>query len=96
MRFEWDEDRNLRNISKHGLDFIDAEQLLAGLILVAPDIREYGEDPWIGIGFIGERVVVIVYSEAGEDVIRVISLQKATSHDRKRFETFLKDRLEPG
>lgn len=27
MKFEWDEEKNLKNIEKHGFDFGDAEEL---------------------------------------------------------------------
>jgi len=46
-------------------------------MLVALDNREdYGEDRFIGLGFIKDRVVVIAYSEPEEDTVRVISLTK--------------------
>jgi len=38
--FEWDEEKNLVNIAKHGFDFADAEELFRGPLLVNPDLRE--------------------------------------------------------
>lgn len=94
-RFEWDEQKNRANIRKHGLDFADAWEIFAGPVLVALDDREYcGEDRWIGIGMLRTRVVVVVFSEPDEDTIRIISLRKALSHERVRYEQILRDQLD--
>ena len=96
MRFEWDERKNQANIRKHGLDFADAWEVFAAPMLVAPDDREdYGEDRWIGIGLLRVFVVVVIYVERDEDVVRVISLRKALSHERAEYERILQDRLGP-
>lgn len=94
MRFEWDEQKNQANIQKHGLDFADAHKVFEQPMLVKLDDRQdYGEDRWIGIGLMDVRVVVIVFTEPDEDVIRVISFRKATSNERKRYEQAYKDRF---
>jgi uncharacterized DUF497 family protein len=96
MRFEWDERKNQANIRKHGLDFADAREIFSMPMLVAPDDREdYGEDRWIGVGLLRAFVVVVVYVERDEDVVRVISLRKALSHERAEYERILQDRLGP-
>ena len=43
-----------------------------------------------------ERVVVIVFTERREDTIRVISLRKALSHERVKYEQILRDQLGAG
>jgi uncharacterized DUF497 family protein len=93
MQFEWDEQKNRTNIRKHGLDFADAWEIFTLPMLTALDDREdYGEDRWIGIGMLKSRVVVIAYTEH-QDTIRIISLRKAQSYERKRYEQILRDRL---
>ena len=93
MRFEWDEEKNRENIGKHELDFADAWEIFDAPMLANLDTREdYGEGRWIGIGFLKNFVVVIVYSES-EDVIRIISLRKALKHERTRFEEALRNEL---
>lgn len=47
----------------------------------------------IGTGMLDGRVVVIVYTEPNEATIRSISLRKAISHERRRYEQYLKNRL---
>jgi uncharacterized protein len=97
MRFEWDHEKNRDNIRKHGLDFADAWEVFGSPMLVALDDREdYGEDRWVGIGFLRSRIVVVVYTELETDAIRIISLRKALSHERQRYEQTLRDRLGPG
>jgi uncharacterized DUF497 family protein len=96
MRFEWDEAKNQINVRKHGLDFADAWEMFAVPMLIAHDDREdYGEERWIGIGLLRANVVVVVYVERDKDVIRIISLRKALSHERTEYEKHLKDRLGP-
>ncbi len=91
MNFVWDEAKNSTNISKHGFDFADAHLIFDGPMLVIQDTREdYGEDRFIGIGLLLGLPVVIVYVEDTEnDVIRVISLRKATKNERKIYENKL-------
>ena len=63
-------------------------------MLVAPDDRhDYGEDRWVGIGMLNTRVVVLVFTERGEDTIRIISMMKATTNERIRYEQLLRDQL---
>lgn len=93
MRFEWDEEKDRENIRKHELDFADAWELFDAPMLTNLDTREdYGEERWVGVGFLKNFVVVIVYTETG-DVIRVIPLRKALKHERTRFEEALGDEL---
>ena len=94
MRFEWDERKRRENLRKHGLDFRDTAELFQGPVLVTEDDREdYGETRWIGIGFLAARVVVVAFSEPDAQTVRVISLRKALSHERARFEEELRNRL---
>ncbi len=50
---------------------------------------DYGEDRWIGIGFLGNGVAVVVWTERQGDVIRIISARKANRYERQRFEQYL-------
>jgi uncharacterized DUF497 family protein len=94
MKFEWNESKNQSNITKHGFDFADAFAIFNLPMMVEFDEREdYGEERYIGIGLLNNRVVVIVYTEPDEETIRVISLRKALSYERRRYEQYLKNRL---
>lgn len=85
MRFTWDEMKRRANLSKHGLDFADAEKVFAGpLILVEDHRRDYGEQRMIGIGLLDVLVVLIVHVETDHD-IRIISMRKANSDETDLF-----------
>lgn len=97
VKFEWDDHKNSENILKHGLDFADEEQIFEAPMVVALDTREdYGEDRYIGVGFLKNFVVVVAYSEPSDDRIRLISLRKALKHEREGFEIALRKRLGEG
>lgn len=97
MKFEWDDEKNKENIRKHGLDFTDAWQIFDAPTLTALDTKEeYGEDRFIGIGFLKNFVVVMVYTEPEEETLRIISLRKALKHERERFEETLRNQLGEG
>ncbi len=94
MEYEWDEQKNLVNINKHGFDFADAYEIFAGPMLIKADTREdYGEDRWIGIGDFRGRVMVVVFTEPTAEIVRIISVRKALTHERKDYEKTLKDEL---
>ena len=94
MKFEWDENKNRINQAKHGFDFADAFRIFNLPMLFELDEREnYGETRYFGIGLLYERVVVVIYTEPKRNTIRIISLRKALSQERKRYEQYLKNRL---
>ena len=94
MKFIWDRRKNKANIKKHELDFADAYKVFESPMLAGLDEREdYGEDRWIGLGMLRSRIVVVVFTERCEDVIRIISLRKALKHERIRYEQTLRNQL---
>ena len=95
MEFEWDEVKRKENLRKHGLDFLDAPTLFSGPMLTQLDTREdHGEPRWIGIGILKVICVVVAFTERGDgEVIRIISMRKALSHERKTFEKTIQDKL---
>lgn len=95
MKFEWDERKNEDNIRKRGFDLADAAEVFDLPMLVIADTSEvYGEDRFVGVGFLSQRVVVVVFVEGDDNTIRIISLRKALKHERERFGAFLKNELE--
>jgi uncharacterized DUF497 family protein len=85
MRFEWDETKRTANIAKHGMDFTVIADFEWETALVRPDIREdYGELREVALGFIGARLHSVVFTEH-DDVVRIISLRKATRKETKAY-----------
>ena len=92
MNFEWDDRKNDLNIDKHGFEFADAYRIFDWPMVIDLDDRyDYGEDRWIGTGILDGRVVV--YTEPDKRTIRIISIRKALSHERKSYDQYLKNRL---
>jgi uncharacterized DUF497 family protein len=54
-------------LSERGLDFVDSAIVFAGLTLTVQDTRKnYGEPRFQTIGFLGERMVMVVWTPRGE------------------------------
>jgi len=82
MRFEWDETKRAATIAKHGVDFTAIVAFEWETALVRPDTREdYGELREAALGFIGARLHAVVFTEREDDVVRVISLRRATKKE---------------
>jgi uncharacterized protein len=97
MEFTWDEKKNEQNIKKHGFDFAEANQVFDSVLISSLDeSQDYGEDRWIGIGTLQNgTVVVVVFTEEENDVIRMISMRKASKNEKEKYEKEIKDRLGP-
>jgi uncharacterized DUF497 family protein len=78
MRYTWTEAKRRRNLKDHGLDFVDAPTVFAGLTYTYEDDRfAYGEQRFVTLGLLSGVPVSIVHTET-EHVIHVISFRKAT------------------
>jgi uncharacterized DUF497 family protein len=85
MEFEWDENKRRINLQKHDLDFANAHLAFTEDAFVIPDDREdYGDDRYILLGLMRERIVVIAFT-IRDDVIRVISMRKANKQEQKSY-----------
>ena len=83
--FEWDENKNKKNLRKHGLNFETA-------ILVFEDENRkeiydwkhsIDEDRYKVIGMV-EDLLCVIYTERG-DKTRIISAREASPADRRRY-----------
>ena len=92
--FEWDEAKRSANIAKHGIDFVDAQEMFAGPMLVSSDTRkEYGEARQIGFGFVRGRLMAAVFTEREPGAIRIISVRKANRREKVYFKETFADQL---
>lgn len=84
--FEWDNAKKRVNLHKHGIDFEDVPGVFEYPMLTFEDGRtDYGEERWIGIGWMRAFVAAIVYVERSEDLIRVVSARKATREESRSY-----------
>jgi uncharacterized protein len=89
MRFEWDEDKNRRNLAKHKVSFETASFVFEDpQALSIPDRVVEGEERWQMVGMVSGVLLFVAYTyrdEASGEVIRLISARKATAHERKAY-----------
>ena len=86
IEFDWDDAKNDWTIAHRGFGFEFITQVFSGFVLQVPDTREdYGEDRFIALGLIGERLHVVAFTMRG-DRLRVISLRKANAREVDRYE----------
>jgi len=89
MKFVWHESKRVQNLQKHGLDFVQAEQVFAGPTLTVEDARDYdGEQRFNTIGFLGTTLVTLCHTET-DDHIRIISMRKADHHEIELLARYL-------
>lgn len=88
MVFEWDEEKEQKNIAKHGLDFGTAALVFGDRNRIEIYDAEHSivEDRFITIGVIKTTVVVlfVVYTER-ESAIRIVSARCATKREREAY-----------
>lgn len=85
MAITFDPAKRDKALAERGLDFADAEAVLASVLTENRDDRfDYGEERWITVGFLRGRMVVVVWTWCGEDR-HVISMRKANERERIRF-----------
>jgi len=81
--FEWHEDKNARNIAKHGIDFEDAIA-----IFDAPLFIRYGnpggEERFVAVGMMADLEIAVVYTRRGS-TIRLISARRARRNERQAY-----------
>lgn len=85
MEFDWDEEKRLINLSKHGIDFEDLEFLFEGVtVLLVDDRFDYGETRFTTLGLLNGKVLLVVHTET-DKTIRFISARKATKYEEESY-----------
>ena len=86
--FEWDDEKALENLKKHGVSFSEASTVFADpLSRTIPDpLHSAEEERLIILGESGlQHTLVVVHTYRGE-IIRVISARNAKTRERKDYE----------
>jgi hypothetical protein len=86
--FEWNEDKRLRTLSKHGIDFVDAARIFLAPYLVLPGLGE-GEARSRAIGGLDGRAICVVFTMRG-DTIRIITARAARKDEREKYQDLLR------
>jgi uncharacterized DUF497 family protein len=88
LTFEWDEEKDLANQTKHGVSFDEAKTVFNDprSITIADEQHSDEEDRFIDIGMSAKgRLIVVSYTER-EPNIRIISCRKATRTEWRAYE----------
>ena len=85
MHCTFDIAKDQTNTPKHGLSLAQAKALEWGSAVTWPDNRrDYGEPRQCALGYIGDRLVSVVFVDRG-DSRRIISLRKANKREEKIY-----------
>lgn len=86
MEFEWDEDKRLSTLEKHGVDFLDAALIFEGITYSTQDKRnDYGEIRYRTIGYADGVCFVVIHTQRN-GVTRLISAWKGSRRDRAKYQ----------
>ena len=88
MEFEWDPVKDEANRRRHGVSFDEVKELFTSgvdYLEIFDDEHSHDEDRFIAIGPIARGVVLVVYTERHEGVVRIISARRGTTVEARLF-----------
>jgi len=89
MKITFDPQKRQRTLEARGLDFADSVAIFQSRhISQLDDRQDYGEKRFITYGYIGDRIVAMVWTERGTSR-RIISLRKANEREQKKVKEAL-------
>jgi uncharacterized DUF497 family protein len=83
--FEWDEQKRVVTIEKHGIDFVDAAEIFASGYLSLPAQSE-AENREIAVGYVNGVAIAVVFT-IRDDAIRIITARRARKNEREAYDT---------
>ena len=85
MEFEWDENKNQRNIRKHGISFEDAIHVFDDSLRLELYDEEHSieEERWNVIGMV-RKILFVVCTERG-NATRIISAREANREEEEMY-----------
>ena len=87
MRIDFDPAKDVLNIRNHGLSLAAAAELEWDWLVSREDdsLHDYYEQRMVGFAPKGDDIFCVVFVEREDDVIRVISLRKATKKEVQEY-----------
>ncbi|MCK9523731.1 MAG: BrnT family toxin [Proteobacteria bacterium] len=92
MRFEWDSTKERANRNKHGIGFDEAKALFESetdYLEIFDDTHVGVEERFIAVGPIRRGLVVVVWTERKEEIIRMISARFATRKEAALYLAYM-------
>ena len=89
MQIEFDTAKKVKTLAERGLDFARAGEVFASRHLSTADDRfAYGEQRFITLGWLDDRLIVLAWTPRGE-VRRIISMRKANEREQTKYASSL-------
>ena len=89
ISFEWDENKNQKNIVKHGISFKEASTVFYDeeALLISDKEHSEEEDRFVLLGLSRQsNLLIVCHCYRGlEERIRIISARKATKKEQKQY-----------
>ena len=92
VKVTWDDAKNATNQRKHGVSFEEARELFTSgrdYLEVFDEAHSELEDRFIAIGLVTRGLILAVWTERDDDVIRIISARWATKPEQDRYHTYM-------
>jgi len=92
MIYEWDESKRVSNLSKHGLDFVDADLVLESEFAWVISSPRAGEDRSQALAYVFDVLVVlsVAFVQRGERC-RIVSFRPAHRDERSAYHDWLEN-----
>lgn len=81
MKFDWDGDKRLANIEKHGINFDDVDLVFADERSISYSSPREREERFVIVGMLRDRLISVVFTPRGE-AIRIISARAARPQEK--------------
>ena len=86
MKITFDPVKRRAALDERGLDFADASIVFAGPTITVEDTRrDYGDVRFQTVGFIADRMMMIVWTPRGE-ARHIISMRKCNDREKKIYQ----------
>jgi len=91
MKFEWDPNKELINIKKHGISFEQAAYVFADQFSLSMFDDEHSdqEERWVILGKSNNEMILLVVhtfrNRENEETVRIISARKATKNEKRVY-----------
>lgn len=89
--YEWDEDKRLKNLLKHGLDFKRAYVVLASRYRMDSTSYRNGEKRVQSLSYVSDVLRVLTVIHLSGDRKRIISFRTASKEERDEYFEWLKN-----
>ena len=88
MKFEWDDQKAIANLERHGVSFGEATEVFYDPNALEDYDVEHAdeEDRFFIIGLSSRRLLYVIYAERTGDIVRIISARKANKAEQENYE----------